>query len=316
MESTTVVIQPPPPIPEGWDTVYGTYVNIHGHPNQEGLMMELSRHASDSVVKLSEQLGVPIGGTIHVFVAPTSKEFKTLQPGRIPEYADGTAWPERGTIFLRRPGLRGPGQRPLIQVLDHEIVHVLLGRVFAPNRPPRWLQEGVAQVESGEYEPNNVIRMRRGAIGGGLHSLRALSFGFPEDPRRADLAYAQSADFIVFLKHEYGEDTVRTLVREMANGGNIDRAVRRATGDFLEDVEVEWMRRFDDGLPLWVTLAGDMDAWWFGLGVAGFFGLIIARRRLRKRMRDYAAEEARQDALLAALLGRPVSGRSGDSRRH
>ncbi len=295
-----------PAVPDGWTTVHGTYVLVHGRPEDERLLLALSRHASDSVLALSDQLDVPIGGTIHVYLASTRAEFTSLQPGRVPEYADGTAWPGRGAIFLRRPVLRGPGARPLEQVLDHELVHVLLGRTFAPGHPPRWLQEGIAQVAAGEHDPSAVQRIARGGLMGGPYTLRQLTYGFPEDAARADLAYAQSADFISFIQAEHGDDALRTLIREMNHGGDVDRAVRRATGMFMEDVEAEWLGRLGGGLPLWVTLAADLNTWWFLAAVLGFGGLILARRRLRRRMKDYAEAEARQDALVASLLGRTV----------
>jgi hypothetical protein len=81
--------------------------------------------------------------------------------GPSPEWADATAWPELGAIFLRSPDIRVGGDEPLEQVLDHELVHVLLGRAFGDEQPPIWLQEGVAQVLAKQLGPRRVARSRK-----------------------------------------------------------------------------------------------------------------------------------------------------------
>ena len=294
-----------PPVPEGFTTVQGPYVMVHGHPGVDSLLLDLSQHANASIVELGERLGVPVGGTIHVFVAQSTREFHALQGGRVPEWADGTAWPEQGAIYLRQPRARGPGARPLHMVLDHELVHVLLGRAFAPQHPPRWLQEGMAQVYAGEHDPNVIPRLARGMATGGLLSLQQITHAFPGDAHGADLAYAQSADFVSWLDYTYGEDATRRIVQDLSSGATIDSAVRRATGLYLEDADQAWRAHFNQGVPFWIVALGDMQVWWGGAAVGAVVGLLLAYRRRQQRMRDYAEEESRRDAALAALLRGP-----------
>lgn len=295
-----------PPVPDGFSTVHGPYVMVHGHPGVDALLLELSRHANTSIVELGERLGVPVGGTVHVFVASTTQEFRALQGGRVPEWADGTAWPEQGAIYLRQPRARGPGARPLTTVLDHELVHVLLGRAFAPERPPRWLQEGMAQVYAGEHDPTVIPRLARGMATGGLLSLQQITHAFPKDAHGADLAYAQSADFVSWLDYTYGEQATRHIVQDLAAGATVDSAVRRATGLYLEDADQAWRANFNQGVPFWIVALGDMQVWWGGAAVGAVVALLLAYRRRQQRMRDYAEEEARRDAALAALLRGPT----------
>jgi hypothetical protein len=83
-------------------------------------------------------------------VVASDADFRALQPGQPPTWADATAYPAAGPICLRAPALRSGTDTRLEQVLDHELVHVLLGRAFAPAQPPTWLQEGIARVFAGE----------------------------------------------------------------------------------------------------------------------------------------------------------------------
>lgn len=292
-----------PELPEGWETVRGLYVDVHGRMDDRATLHRLSRHAADAVPELSEALDVPIGGTIDVYVTPSEAIFRELQPGRPPAWADGTAWPLSGLVFLKTPSIRGGTQKPLEQVLSHEIVHVLLGRAFAPQRPPSWLQEGLAQVYAGEYTPETTRQLARGMLSGRLQSLRELSSGFPSDPADAHVAYAQSADLIAWMRVEYGEDAIPTLVATLAEGAHIEEAVHRATGAYLEDVDRAWRARLDNGgVPLWWSALASPDSIWFGTAVLAVAALLVARVRLRRRRRAVLERERRQEELVRAML--------------
>lgn len=311
----------PPAVPEGWDTVSGTWLEVHGRPEEGALLLDLARQGSAAVDRLAQTLGVPVGGTIHVYLTPTQHAFETLQPGRPPVYADATAWPTHGAIFLRRPRIRAPEANPLQQVLEHELIHVLLGRAFAPAQPPHWLQEGAAQFYSGEYDPTTAQRLARGWAGQGeLIGLAELSRGFPSDPARADLAYAQSADFVAFLLATYGEAAFPALLDAVREGLPLERAVRVATGEELADVDEAWRSRLRSGVPLWISGLGSEEFWWAAIGVVAAGALVSARGRRRAELEAYAEEERRRDALIAAMMQRhlremgwtpPVASRQG-----
>lgn len=289
-----------PPVPQHWTTVPGTWVRVHGHDADTALLLRLARHASQAFPRLAERLQVPTGGTVDVYVATSDAEFRALQPGDPPLWADATAWPRLGAVFLRSPDARDGTADPIEQVLEHELVHVLLGRAFAPATPPTWLQEGTAQLLAGEVGPQVARTLARGAASGGLVSLEALERGFPDDPLRAELAYAEAADFVGHLEGTYGPDALPTLVRASAGGATMRQAVRQATGRFLEDVERDWEARLGGPAFRLAGLAGGDWAW----GVAAFalVGAGIARRRrFRQRLREMEEEEAQVDALAAEL---------------
>src|SRR6185436_554557 len=191
------------------------------------------------------------GGIVDVYLAPDEATFRSLQPGTIPDWADGTAWPTRGLVYLRSPRIRAGTASDLTQVFDHEMVHVLLGRAFAPKPVPQWLQEGVAQFVAGEYTTRHLQAIRTGMLGGKLLSLPELTGPFPADPVRASLAYAQSADLVAYIVGHYGEDALGTLVQEMSHGTSFGRALRLATGIGPTELDQAWRERLGQS-PLWV----------------------------------------------------------------
>jgi hypothetical protein len=191
----------------------------------------------------------------------------------------------------------------LLQVLDHEIVHAVLGQAFGPRPVPRWLQEGLAQVLSGEYSPAVTREIARGLMGTGLSSLEELSSGFPADPLGAKRAYAQSADFVAWLNKEGGRDAVRTMVGELAKGAGLGAAVRRATGRSLEEVDADWRARWETSGVKWIALADEGFLWAFA-AFALAFGAIGVKRRNRRRLEEWGREEALRDALLQMTIQR------------
>jgi hypothetical protein len=300
----TIELQAAPAPPRDFVTVHGSFLRVHGAPHDRDTLLRLSQHGSTSVMALTERLRVPVGGTIHVFVATSDKQFREMQLGNAPTWADGTAYPSRSSIFLRTPSIRGGQATPIDKVLDHELVHILLGRTFHPKRPPTWLQEGIAQVMAGEQGPHTIDAIRDGTLSGGFIRMDDLARGFPSDPLRARLAYAESADLISFIQVSYGPDAVPMLIDELARGENIRAAVRRSTGDGLDEVNDAWAGRFSTSAwraMSWSTLFRE-DVLFGFCGVMLGFGFLVRRKEYKRRLAEMEEEERRTDELLAALL--------------
>ncbi len=287
-----VEMSAPPDVPMGWETQMAPWLRLHAPPGHTALLLRLAQHASVKLPELTEQLGVPVGDTIHVFVADDDLWFRDMQPGRPPEWADATAWPERGTIFLRSTAARPGTARPIEQVFTHELVHILLGRAFAPSEPPQWLQEGLARVVAGESAPEDGARL----AGTTPPFLLELTRGFPSDPVAAERAYLASAHFVQFLARLGGPGTWKRLVGGLAAGEPIELAVHRATSVTLAEAETAWRRELSQSPSIsWLN-----ENLLFGVGgLALLVGGVLRRRRLHRRLAAMGEAEARIDALLA-----------------
>jgi hypothetical protein len=289
---------PPPALPAGWVSERGAYADVHGDPRDRATLLRLSRHASAAVPRLAAELGVPAVVGLQVYLAPDARSFEELQPGAPPDWADGTAWPHRGLVFLRAPRLRDGTAPALEVVLDHELVHVLLGQAFGARPVPRWLQEGVAKVMAREYTPGMTDALAAGMLGDDLIPLERLVAGFPEDPVRAQLAYAQSADLVAWLRNRWGDEALRVLIGRMAAGEGFGPALHAATGMSVDQLEEAWLGRLHSS-PLWLRpLASDG----FILGVGALFFVVggtLALRRRRQRLAEMQAEEDARDAAAA-----------------
>lgn len=294
----------PPSLPDGFVELPGAAFTIAGPADQIATLDRLAKHGAHSVLTLSEQLGVPLGGPIHVYMAADDVTFARLQPGLPPAWADGTAWPKHGVIFLRTPDSRGGLARPLEQVLDHELVHVLVGRAFLPAHPPTWLQEGLAQVYAGEVGADHVARLRRGLLHGGAIPLRELVARFPADAMRADLAYAESADVVLWLRGEHGDAGVAELIATAARTGSAATALHAVTGLSLADLDAAWAERLAF-TPSVLFDAANLEAIVYAAGGVGLLFVGWQRRRARNaRLADWRAQDAKLNQMAREILWR------------
>lgn len=275
----------------GWWSEDGQYARVHGGGSDVVTTRRLADHAAEAIPRIAHHLGVPAGGTIDIYLAPTQADFQRIQPNAPPDWADGTAWPRWGMIFLRAPSARPGTAERLEQVLDHELVHVLVGRAFAPRTPPRWLQEGLAQFYSGELGPKVSQDLTSVVFGRDeLFSLTQLSSGFHGGAVQAHQAYAAAADFVGYLGSTYGEDSVRALIAEMSTGAQFSDALATSTGSDLATVEAGWRGRWMDP-SLMVQAVATSELLWAAGGLLLVIGAWRARRRTRKKLERWTQEE-------------------------
>ena len=277
---------------DGWIKSSSIYADVHASTSDEKVAHHLSQHAVSAIPRLAQQLGVPAGGPMQIYVADSELSFEEMQPSVPPDWADGTAWPGYGWIFLRSPSIRSGLAEPLTQVLEHEIVHVLLGRAFGLRPVPRWLQEGTAQVFSGEYNVQTLNTL--GSFTDPI-PLSELTRGFPANQMKARIAYAQSADLVAYILSTYGMEAVQTLIRETLNGKGFEDAFIAATGNSTSRMEQRWVVHRADA-PLWMQNAfGDTTL----IAIAGLL-LVVAffRKRSKTMPTGNWMEEARVHQML------------------
>jgi hypothetical protein len=274
----------------------GLYAAVAGDPADRAAVRRVAKHVEEAVPRIAEQLDLPTGRRLRVYVAHSQQQFEDLQPGSPDDWVDATAYPHRALIFLRAPRLRPGTAKPLEQVTDHEITHVLVEQSFHGAPVPRWLHEGLAQVVAKEYSQQTTEAISKGMLGDSLLTLGELVEGFPHDPLRAQLAYAQSADLVAFIRNEFGHPALQALLREMASGTPVRAAFREATGQSLDQVDAVWRSRLQRSQLWFPPLVS--DSVWFALG--GFV-LVGGWLRVRRRNRERRAWMEREDDLQRQL---------------
>lgn len=291
----SVSLEPMPELPNTYVPDPGLYATVHARPIDRQTAKQLSEHAAQVIPELVERLGVGTGRSMNIVLAHDQGDFEDLQPGRTHDWADGTAWPQRSLIYLKAPRARSGNSKDLEQVLEHEVVHVLLGQAFGRRPVPTWLQEGMAQYYAGEVTPDLPKRISRGMIGGGLMSLEQLSYGFPRNPQRADLAYAQSADLINWLASEHGEESLGVLVQQMSRGESMNASLYTATGVTSAELEEAWQSRLKDS-GLWLAAFFAEGSFFVLVIPLALFGAWGLRKRQKETLARWEEEERRRAA--------------------
>jgi hypothetical protein len=124
--------------------------------------------------------------------------------------------------------------------VTHEVTHVLLGDALGRGKflVPSWLNEGLAQYAEG---PAAMSRTFTRALR--LHQMG----GVPSRAADVSLHYQQGHSVVTFLIQNYGDDAMRTFLREIGRAQSIDEAARTAYGTDLTGIENQWRERV--GLP-------------------------------------------------------------------
>lgn len=287
-------------VPVGWHTVQGEHLRLHTSERHLRLGRGLVEHADRRVPLLGERLGLPAGPMIEVFLASTDAEFRRIQPGDPPQWADATAYPSLGAIYLRAPQARGGDPEPLTTVLDHELVHIVVGRAFAPERAPSWLQEGLAQLHAGQHDLQAVRKLAGAAFTGPI-PLSELERSFPRNPHAASLAYAQSVDFLVWLEREYGEGAVPGLVERLRRGQSLPEAILAITGEPIEEIDRRWSSRFTGITGAVWSIVGSPDFMWLLAALVGLAAMVVVRRRQRQQRAVIRSHERKERELLSEM---------------
>ena len=291
-----------PAVPEpsgGWTVQEGLYGDVHSTWGDRVIARRLSAHLATSVPALAARLGLYPGDAVEVYLVDNEIDFHRMQPGATPDWADGTAWPNMSLVFLKSPTIRAGDAAPLETVLDHEIVHVLLGQAFGGRPVPRWLQEGYAQFFSGEASERS-MRLAHNELGLAPMPLAELTQGFPANGLRAQIAYGESADFVAWIAGRGGEEGLRKLVARLADGATVDDALFSAAGISLANADIEWMSTVPTAKP-WFRWLTNTNLWWSIGAVALVVGAYRRRRRSREKLARWEAEDR---ARAAAILER------------
>jgi hypothetical protein len=128
------------------------------------------------------------------------------------------------------------------RTVAHELTHVLIGhRTFSClGSLPTWLNEGIAVYGEGGPDKLSVDRLSVAIDNDKLISLRALSGNFSEDPRKADLSYAQSYSVVNFLVGGFGQAKLLKLFDNLGGGMKLEDSLSDAYGFGLDGLEERW----------------------------------------------------------------------------
>jgi hypothetical protein len=236
-------------------------------------------------------------------------EYEALAPfgGTPPSWAAALAWPDENVVLLEAQSLtKGDGQ----ETLRHELIHIALGRLG--HSWPRWFQEGLAQHLTGErrFSVEHYTTLARAVAADRVFKLDDLAMGFPERPSDVEIAYAESAAFVLFLTERHPRSAFGELVDGVGRGETFEIAFAKAFHTSLNLEERTFREELPGRYPFWPIVTTGTSLWAFA-SLLVVIGYVRRRRAVLLKRAEQEAQEAAEDAaarILAAEQARALEG--------
>ncbi len=217
-------------------------------------------------------------------------ESLALPGGMPPGWAVALAYPAQNVMLVEAHSLiQGDGQT----TFRHELVHVALGQLG--QGWPRWFQEGLAQDLTGErrFKVSQFALLAQAVSTDRVFRFDDLSRGFPDKAEEVEVAYAQSAAFVRFLRDRHGPAAFGELVDHVAAGDNFEKALGKAFHSPLSAEEQAFRDELPRRYPWWTIILSGGSIIWALSSVL----LVWAHVRRRKVIALLRAEQTRQEIL-------------------
>ncbi len=262
----------------------------------EELVDELDHKLRQKVNYIEAHLQEKLNKSVNIYLTLTLDDFNNLTRGQVPGWAGGVAIPRRNTVVLKTPLFFGQGV-PLEVLAAHELTHILIHQIVGDNYLPRWFEEGLCQVLSGESRHGSLGRLGRAAAAKRLMGLPrvddVLNFAYGD----ADLAYAESRSAAAKLIDQFGWDAVAQLLRRVGKDEEFENAFPVVMGVEYEYWQVEWIEYAHKKYSFAVLLDIDYLIWVFIvlLGTVALTVVFIRRRIQFRRWLEEEEEEGEDD---------------------
>jgi hypothetical protein len=166
-------------------------------------------------------------------------------------------------------------------LLLHELTHVFVMRVSREHTGPRWFEEGIAMVASGERD----LEDRAWGFWIGLTAtpipLEEMDRLFSQNPPLVQKAYLMSDALVRYLMTSRGADTVRQILAERADGVPFEDALQKVTGWTLAELETKFWAE-QTAWRRWIPVATSSTIVWAAI-------VLLALAALRKQRQRAAA---------------------------
>ena len=236
-------------------------------------------------------------GMIDIWVCNTQKEFQASVHAPIQDWTVGCAFPLSRRIVIQNPKHIAFAKLQLVQVLRHEIAHVLFGQCTrkAVKEIPLWFVEGIAIYFADEWVPSRHGTLLKHIFSKSILPLQELTRSFPRSQTGADLAYAESQDAIRWLVKVKGRDALFDLIAELHAGSNFNTAFQDIVGWDLATYDTFWRESLTERYQ-WASLFSNSYVMWGGLGGLALLGYLVCWNRRRHHLHKLAQQEDTVDA--------------------
>ena len=243
------------------------------------------------------------GPPISIILAPEDSETAR----RAPPWVSGYALVPVGSIVLFPERQVSYPHGSLEGLLLHELTHVFVMRVTRGHTGPRWFEEGLAMVASGERD----LEDRAWGFWIGLTatptSLEEINRLFGENPPAVQKAYLLAEALVRYLMTSLGPDSLpfspahpepaktgslspQRILGKLAEGVPFEDAVQTVTGRSLSQLEREFWAQ-QTAWRRWIPVVTSSAILWLVIVLLALGALRKQRRRAAAVKRQWEKEE-------------------------
>lgn len=225
-----------------WQLAEGDGLTVHWVTGERSRMIQAVDVAETALRTFQEALGTdPVEGT-DIYLYPSQTDLASAMQLAGFDWAGGVAYPELGVVLVAIPPTV---DAPLMmqQDIPHELTHRALYDWLGSQgyaALPTWLNEGLAMAFEMRPDPLRAVVIEEAHISGNLIPLAELCQPFPDDPQRAELAYAQSERIVAYLRQTYGWSGLRRLILAYADGKACNAGMLEGIEQDLVAVDRAW----------------------------------------------------------------------------
>ncbi len=292
-----------PPAPEGYTTQIRDSVQWTFPQSLRSRVEPLFDALDEHWAEITDELGATVDQKLVIRVARNPAEMRELAPlgATPPNYATGVAYPPWGVILLTFSAPDSWHPPDLDVVLAHEVSHIALYRALEGNPVPRWFNEGLAIHLSEVKLLPRTESLLRAAAKRSVLPLSELSGRFPQRSHEVNLAYAQSADVVGFLRRSDEGGQFQALIAEVRQGTPFDEALALAYDWSPQMLEREWRQSLRSRYQIIPLLFGGTTIWAFASVL-----LVMAYRSRRRRHHERLAEMEQQERVVTRPAPAPA----------
>jgi len=262
------------------------------HPQDKKLMKSLIDDAEALRREVIKDLGIDFKEKTKVYLAPSFRKYQELQPGgEVPSWSAAVVYPSLNLIIIRSPRATKGKSIDLRKILKHEFTHIALGKAFSGKREiPRWLNEGLAMYESREWDFSRVSTIMRAVLTDSLIPLSEITYWFPFEADKAELAYSESFYLISFLISQYGKESFHRFLKEYSSGKGLKEVLREVYGIKWEEFEEKWKNYLKVRFS-WLPIITSTTTLWFLVTITFILAYVKKKKANRLKFEQWEREE-------------------------
>ncbi len=224
-----------------WQTLAAEAVRLHWYAGDAAFGQAALDVALATVNRMRPLAPLPEGRQLDVYIYASYEDLASALGEGAAVWVGSHAYPGLSVALVAiAPGV---DQRAQMEThIPHEVMHLLLAASVpeGAERLPAWLREGLASLAEVIPDPGYRQALQAAYEEDALLPLRDLCTAFPPDSRRAYLAYAEADAFVRYLRGQYGDETLRRLVRAYADGRSCEKGAEQILGLSLDELMRQW----------------------------------------------------------------------------